>query len=102
MHCPIDNAQLGVMVRQGIEIDFCPLCRGVWLDRGELEKIVARVESFSAISDTDEEESQAAPTRENIASAHLRTQNKHDREYIRASQPKHRRRDTFLEEIFDF
>ncbi|MBB5709531.1 zf-TFIIB domain-containing protein [Sphingomonas xinjiangensis] len=40
--CPVDGSPLSPMERQGIEIDFCPSCRGVWLDRGELDKIIER------------------------------------------------------------
>jgi hypothetical protein len=42
MNCPIDGTELLMMERQGVEIDFCPRCRGVWLDRGELDKILER------------------------------------------------------------
>ncbi|MGN6467953.1 MAG: zf-TFIIB domain-containing protein [Rhizobiaceae bacterium] len=42
MKCPIDDADLVIAERQGIEIDYCPKCRGVWLDRGELDKIIER------------------------------------------------------------
>ena len=42
MPCPIDNTPLVMSERQGIEIDYCPTCRGVWLDRGELDKIIDR------------------------------------------------------------
>jgi len=42
MKCPIDGADLVMTERQGIEIDYCPRCRGVWLDRGELDKIIER------------------------------------------------------------
>ena len=42
MKCPIDNADLVMTERSGIEIDYCPKCRGVWLDRGELDKIIER------------------------------------------------------------
>lgn len=42
MKCPVDHSSLNRSVRQGIEIDTCPTCRGVWLDRGELDKIVAQ------------------------------------------------------------
>ena len=42
MACPIDGATLVMSERQGIEIDYCPTCRGVWLDRGELDKIIER------------------------------------------------------------
>ena len=43
MDCPVCKTErLSMMERQGIEIDYCPQCRGVWLDRGELDKIVDR------------------------------------------------------------
>ena len=42
MKCPIDNATLQMTSREGIEIDYCPECRGVWLDRGELDKLIER------------------------------------------------------------
>jgi len=43
MLCPVDGTSVLVMSeRQGIEIDYCPTCRGVWLDRGELDKIIER------------------------------------------------------------
>ncbi|MFO7855950.1 MAG: zf-TFIIB domain-containing protein [Paracoccaceae bacterium] len=42
MQCPIDGETLVMADRQGVEIDYCPKCRGVWLDRGELDKIVER------------------------------------------------------------
>jgi Zn-finger nucleic acid-binding protein len=41
--CPICEDQMKVMDRHGVEIDLCPNCKGVWLDRGELEKIVELV-----------------------------------------------------------
>jgi len=43
MKCPVcSDARLVISDRQGIEIDYCPECRGVWLDRGELDKIIER------------------------------------------------------------
>jgi Zn-finger nucleic acid-binding protein len=42
MKCPVCNVELQIAVRAGIEIDYCPNCRGVWLDRGELDKIIER------------------------------------------------------------
>jgi Zn-finger nucleic acid-binding protein len=45
MKCPIDGATLALSERSGIEIDYCPECRGVWLDRGELDKIIDRADS---------------------------------------------------------
>jgi len=43
MQCPIDGTELKMTAREGVEIDYCPKCRGVWLDRGELDKIIDRV-----------------------------------------------------------
>ncbi len=42
MNCPNDQTTLVMSSRSGIEIDYCPQCRGVWLDRGELDKILER------------------------------------------------------------
>ncbi len=42
MKCPNCNVNLVMSERSGIEIDYCPDCRGVWLDRGELDKIIER------------------------------------------------------------
>ena len=42
MKCPIDGTNLVMADRSGVEIDYCPQCRGVWLDRGELDKIIER------------------------------------------------------------
>ena len=44
MQCPVDNTTLLISERQGVEIDYCPQCRGVWLDRGELDKIIERAD----------------------------------------------------------
>lgn len=46
MNCPIcSDVALIITEKQGIEIDYCPTCRGVWLDRGELDKIIQRTQS---------------------------------------------------------
>ena len=42
MQCPVDGETLVMTDRSGVEIDYCPKCRGVWLDRGELDKIIER------------------------------------------------------------
>ncbi|WP_334141246.1 TFIIB-type zinc ribbon-containing protein [Rhabdothermincola sp.] len=49
MRCPAGcDATLVMAERQGIEIDYCPSCRGVWLDRGELDKIIERSHAAGA------------------------------------------------------
>lgn len=45
MNCPNCNVPLVMSVKQGVEIDYCPQCRGIWLDRGELNKIIELVAS---------------------------------------------------------
>ncbi len=42
MLCPVCKVDLLLSEKQGIEIDYCPKCRGIWLDRGELDKIVEK------------------------------------------------------------
>jgi uncharacterized protein len=48
MQCPVDGTTLAMTDRQGVEIDYCPQCRGVWLDRGELDKLIERGEANAA------------------------------------------------------
>jgi len=48
LDCPVDATTLQMTDRQGIEIDYCPSCRGVWLDRGELDKLIERSQQFEA------------------------------------------------------
>lgn len=47
MKCPIDGTALVIADRNGVEIDYCPQCRGVWLDRGELDKIIDRSAAYT-------------------------------------------------------
>jgi hypothetical protein len=69
--------------RQGIEIDYCPTCRGIWLDRGELDKIIERSAPHTA-----------APTEHH---EHLH----YPPEPHGYGRYKHKRRKSFLEELFD-
>ena len=63
MNCPIDDTPLAMSERQGIEIDYCPTCRGVWLDRGELDKIIERANTEAQTTtgprDHDQDERQS-------------------------------------------
>lgn len=88
MKCPIDDAELVMSERQGIEIDYCPKCRGVWLDRGELDKIIER----SAV-----EQMPAQPVREQGYREDTRYRDDKDR-YDRP----YKKRKSFLGDIFDF
>lgn len=88
MKCPIDDTQLVMSDRQGIEIDYCPKCRGIWLDRGELDKIIER-------SAGDQQVSQ--PVREQSYQEDFRYSDD-KRQYDRP----HKKRKSFLSDIFDF
>lgn len=46
MKCPVDDTTLVMTERTGVEIDYCPQCRGVWLDRGELDRIIEKSGSY--------------------------------------------------------
>lgn len=50
MNCPHCNVTLVMTERSGVEIDYCPQCRGVWLDRGELDKIIERAGALSPVA----------------------------------------------------
>jgi Zn-finger nucleic acid-binding protein len=49
MKCPVCSVDLVMADRSGVEIDYCPKCRGVWLDRGELDKIIERSVDVSQV-----------------------------------------------------
>jgi uncharacterized protein len=82
MPCPVDGSQLVMSERSGIEIDYCPTCRGVWLDRGELDKIIER-------SSAD-----GAPAAPPAAAGHYPSPHYQTHGYKK-------RRKSFLEELFD-
>jgi Zn-finger nucleic acid-binding protein len=92
--CPAcRTTQLVMSERQGIEIDYCPQCRGVWLDRGELDKIIDRSLGGGAIR-----QAPAAPAAPMARPAPPPQAHAHPDAYY----GKKRRREGFLSEIFDF
>ena len=94
MQCPVcNNTQLVMSERQGIEIDYCPQCRGVWLDRGELDKIIER--STTATATEGVGRPQPAPRNEHSYPQQAR-QGHYKDDYH------HRKKKGFLGELFDF
>ena len=87
MKCPVDGAELAMSNREGIEIDYCPKCRGVWLDRGELDKIIER----SAGDEPREYREERRPDRDDDR---YRGSHYGDRP--------HKKKKSLLGEIFDF
>lgn len=92
MRCPIDETVLMITDRSGIEIDFCPTCRGVWLDRGELDKIIERSAADvprSRRDDDDDDDDRRRDSREH-------------RDDVRYDMPKKKKKSSMLSELFDF
>lgn len=94
MKCPIDNTTLAISERQGIEVDYCMECRGVWLDRGELDKLIAKSEQSTTNQTPQLTRSQSYGT-ESLGDA--RYDRQHDKRHY-----KKKRRESFLEDLFDF
>ena len=111
MRCPVDNETLVMADRNGVEIDYCPKCRGVWLDRGELDKIIERAagaeapvalkepargaaQAYAAEPRRDEPRYRDEPRREE-----RRSRDHDDADYDRRPR---KRRESFLSDLFDF
>jgi Zn-finger nucleic acid-binding protein len=86
--CPVDSTQLRRIERSGVHVDACPSCRGIWLDRGELDKIV---EQEGAVQDDFEREISGADR-------DLDHERRPDRAH---GKPKKKRR-SMLEDFLDF
>ena len=86
MNCPVCAVPLTMSTRQNVEIDYCPQCRGVWLDRGELDKIIERSAAELAPQ---------APPRDYAPTPQPSYGRPHDDRY------KYKRKKSFLEELFD-
>lgn len=88
MKCPVDSATLQITNRDGIEVDYCPDCRGVWLDRGELDKIIERSGGYSKPSPS------------------VRHYDDDEYDYGRGNHQSYdhhkKKKKNFLEDIFDF
>lgn len=82
MKCPVDERELVMSERQGIEIDYCPTCRGVWLDRGELDKLIERSATTAPTGVPDARRGSLERTPENT--------------------PKKKKKGSFLSELFEF
>ncbi|HKX73428.1 MAG TPA: zf-TFIIB domain-containing protein [Candidatus Saccharimonadales bacterium] len=98
MQCPNDNTTLQMTTREGIEIDYCPQCRGVWLDRGELDKIIDR-SVVPAQQDHSQQPRQHDQPREGY-----REERRDDDDYRgdHNNHQKHHKKEGFLGDLFDF
>lgn len=93
MNCPAcKDTVLSMSERNGIEIDYCPNCRGVWLDRGELDKILEKSSSEKEPASTQREKIQEVIYRDSHKDSHHKDSN---------YNYKQKRKKSFLEELFD-
>lgn len=94
MKCPTCDETLLMTVRQNVEIDYCPQCRGIWLDKGELDKLL----EYSA-SQSTEENYNRNQSFDNERRSHPQEYSRSDRHH----QPQHRKKKkSFLSDFFDF
>jgi Zn-finger nucleic acid-binding protein len=91
MKCPNCNETLVMADRNGVEIDYCPNCRGVWLDKGELDKIIDR-------SIDTQPGRPAQPQQPRYDEREYRSKE----DYYKSEQYKKKKRDSFLGDLFDF
>ncbi|MFT4149891.1 MAG: zf-TFIIB domain-containing protein [Paracoccaceae bacterium] len=108
MKCPVDDETLVMADRNGVEIDYCPKCRGVWLDRGELDRILERAAVPPPVpADPPRDPYQDRPRE--YREEPRRTEYRDDRDYRRKYDDdddyrhgKRKKRDSFLSDLFDF
>lgn len=105
MKCPVcKTVDLLIAERQGVEIDYCPQCRGVWLDRGELDKIIER----SGVADAPQHARTAPPQPDQYPPYQQPSCNQpypsHHGHHSNSQygQNKHHRQKSMLERLFDF
>lgn len=111
MKCPVDNETLVMADRNGVEIDYCPKCRGVWLDRGELDKIIDRASEATPAAPIPAPQAQqrTAPPppppaygqQPGHSPQSWRSDDDNDDEYYRRTG-QHKKRKSFLGQMFDF
>ncbi|MBC2836312.1 zf-TFIIB domain-containing protein [Paragemmobacter straminiformis] len=101
MQCPVDNETLVMADRNGVEIDYCPKCRGVWLDRGELDKIIDRAASAPAAAAAAPAPQARAPQPPQPPQGYAPDPRYRDDDDYRHGY-KRKKRESFLGELFDF
>jgi Zn-finger nucleic acid-binding protein len=107
MKCPSCNVNLVMTDRQGVEIDYCPECRGVWLDRGELDKIIERSAGYSPSAapqvppPAPSYPNQAIPPQQPYKDGYAKDGYSKDG-YSKDGYYKKKKRDSFLDDLFDF
>ena len=102
MKCPNDGATLVMSERSGVEIDYCPECRGVWLDRGELDKIIDRADAAPAASGGYTQQTPPVPPTQQYGAPQFPTQGYGDQRYGTSDgYYRKKKKDNWLSELFD-
>ncbi len=102
MKCPTDQATLVMSERSGVEIDYCPECRGVWLDRGELDKIIDRVAAETPPAPAPAAPPTREPYREPARDDFRRDERRDDGYRSRDPYPyRKKKKEHWLSELFD-
>ena len=104
MKCPVCDVPLSISSREGVEIDFCPQCRGVWLDRGELDKIVDRAATSLAPSPAPTPDRGYDDRRgyDDDRRGYERRDHDDDRRGYDDNRGRKRKRRSFLDDLFEF
>jgi len=109
MKCPIDDTQLAIMERQNVEIDYCPQCRGVWLDRGELDKIISKSDETPGKNNRDDYRSDRPEPRSERRPDDVRYEDTYRRDdhdsrgkHDDRQHSKKKKRESFIGDLFDF
>lgn len=102
MKCPVCSVELKIADRQGIEIDYCPQCRGIWLDRGELDKIIER--SGAAYTPPPKPDSRPAEYEkyERDERDYRKYEDDYKNKYRYDDNYEKKKKKSFLDDIFDF
>lgn len=95
MNCPVCSLPLQMTDRSGVEIDYCQKCRGVWLDRGELDKIIERASHAQPGQPHPVDHPVQPRDRENGYRGR-------EEDYPNYSHGKKRKKESFLGDLFDF
>jgi uncharacterized protein len=109
MKCPVcPSTDLVMTDRQGIEIDYCPKCRGIWLDRGELDKIIERSVNAGYVSGSNESSVRAPASgaddhdpRRTHGDFHRDEHERYGRDHDAHDRPRGKKRRSFLSDIFE-
>ena len=102
MKCPNCEETLVMTERQGVEIDYCPKCRGVWLDKGELDKIIERTEAYNGPDSFSTQQQQSLPPQQGYQGGQAYYGGGHHDDHHGSHHGSRHGRRGFFGKLFDF